>query len=60
MHTADVALDVDEIAQRAMRLGPVVTVVRVQDAVYDILLSGADVRAKAHDQLRRWLAGDVL
>lgn len=60
MRTADVALDVDEIAQRAMRLGPVVTVVRVEDAVHDILLSRDDVRAGAQDQLRRWLTAYVL
>ncbi|WP_246852683.1 alpha/beta hydrolase [Naasia sp. SYSU D00948] len=59
MRTADVAIDVDEVAQRAMRLGSVVTVTRIEDAVHDVMLSRASVRAKAEDQLRRWLAAYV-
>ncbi|HEY8590145.1 MAG TPA: alpha/beta hydrolase [Naasia sp.] len=59
MRYADVALDVDEVAQRALRLGPVVTVTRVADAVHDVMLSRADVRATAEGALTRWLRGYV-
>ncbi|BDZ44370.1 lysophospholipase [Naasia aerilata] len=59
MRTSDVALDVEEVAQRALKLGPAVTVVRVPDAVHDITLSAPGVRARAEAELSRWLRGYV-
>ena len=55
MKRADVVLDVEQIATRAVRLGPLVTVVRIEDAVHDVLLSPEPVRARAFDEIARWL-----
>lgn len=55
MKRADVVLDVEQIAKRSVQLGPVVTVVRIPDAVHDVLLSSAPVRAQAFDEITRWL-----
>lgn len=55
MKRADVVLDVEQIATRAVRLGPLVTVARIEDAVHDVLLSPAPVRARAFQEIERWL-----
>ncbi|MDO5682574.1 MAG: alpha/beta hydrolase, partial [Propionibacteriaceae bacterium] len=47
MRTADIVLDVEQIASRAVRLGPVVTVARIEDAVHDVFLSPLAVRDRA-------------
>ena len=56
LHT-DTALDVDVVAQRALMLGPTVTVVRLEDALHDVTLSKPSVRAEAGRQTVRWLRG---
>lgn len=55
MRRADVVLDVEQIATRAVRLGPLVTVARIEDAVHDVLLSPDPVRARAFGEIERWL-----
>jgi alpha-beta hydrolase superfamily lysophospholipase len=51
---ADVVLDVEQIATRAVRLGRHVTVVRFADAVHDLLLSAPPVRSKVLAEMDRW------
>ena len=55
MRSADVVLDVEQIAQRATRLGPLVTVARIPDALHDVLLSPEPVRRQAFEHITRWL-----
>ncbi|MFJ6003825.1 alpha/beta hydrolase [Arthrobacter sp. NPDC092385] len=54
---ADVALNVDVVAHRALSLGQNVTVLRISKAVHDIFLSPAPVRKSAYRQMERWLGG---
>lgn len=56
MSTADVVLDVNLIAARAPNLGNTVTIVRVPDAVHDVVLSSKDVRAVVFREYARFLA----
>lgn len=58
MHS-DIVLKVDDVARRSLRLGPTVTVARLEGALHDIMLSEAPVRAEAFSQLTRWLRGYV-
>jgi alpha-beta hydrolase superfamily lysophospholipase len=53
--TADVALNVDVVAQRAPSLGNDVTVARIPDAFHDIFLSPGAVRLQAFERMGRWL-----
>lgn len=57
MLTTDSVLDVDIVAQRALRLGDTVTVVRLEGALHDVMLSAPPVRAKALEQITRWIRG---
>lgn len=57
MLTTDSVLDVEVVAQRALRLGDTVTVVRLEGALHDVMLSAAPVRAKALQQITRWVRG---
>ena len=54
LRRADVVLDVERLASRAPALGYHVTLVRIDDAIHDIVLSPAPVRARFFDTLRRW------
>jgi alpha-beta hydrolase superfamily lysophospholipase len=54
IYDSDVALDVDEVAERATRLGTHVSVVRLDGALHDVLLSRRSVRASAYDVMARW------
>ncbi|AEI10866.1 alpha/beta hydrolase [Cellulomonas gilvus] len=56
MRSADVVLDVELLARRAVQLGPVVTVVRIPDGVHDLTLSAPPVRARFYAELDRWTA----
>ncbi|OWP63868.1 hypothetical protein CDA63_06555 [Hymenobacter amundsenii] len=56
---ADIVLNVADIRRLAPRLGPHVTLQAVPDAVHDVFLSVAEVRAGAYAQLFRWLAEQV-
>ena len=59
MSRADVALDVEGVARRAVDLGRHVTIVRVDGALHDVVLSSAPVRRAAYDATARWVAGTV-
>ena len=57
MRSADIVLDVELIARRAVQLGPVVTVVRIAGGLHDLALSAPPVRARFYAEIDRWLAG---
>ena len=57
MMQSDIVLKVDDIARAALKLGPTVTVSRIDGALHDVMLSAPDVRAEAYTQLTRWLRG---
>ena len=56
MLSADIVLDVEAIVRRAVRLGPVVTVVRVEGAIHDLVLSPPEVRKHVFAEITRWCA----
>lgn len=56
MRTADVVLETDQISARAVRLGPVVTVVRIDGGLHDLVLSAPPVREHVFAEITRWAA----
>jgi alpha-beta hydrolase superfamily lysophospholipase len=56
MAHADVALNVDAVARRALSLGDEVTVRRLRGALHDVVLSEPAVRERAYDVIGRWAA----
>lgn len=54
MRAADIVLDVDLLARRALQLGNVVTVVRVEGAIHDVVLSATGPRERAYAEIERW------
>ena len=54
MRTADTVLDVDLLARRAVMLGPVVTVVRIEGGLHDLSLSPEPVRTQFFGAISRW------
>lgn len=54
MAHADVALNVDVVAHRALSLGTEVTVRRLHGALHDVVLSAPEVRDQVWDVLGRW------
>lgn len=57
MESSDSVLVVDDIAVRSLRLGPTVTVERLDGAIHDVLLSPEPVREAAFAAMTRWLRG---
>lgn len=57
MSSSDVVLVVDDIAERTLKLGPNVTVSRIDGALHDVFLSRAPVRAAAYGAITQWLRG---
>jgi alpha-beta hydrolase superfamily lysophospholipase len=57
MLSSDVVLLVEDIAVRALRLAPTVTVARIDGALHDVFLSREPARAAAYGQVARWLRG---
>lgn len=57
MERADTVLEVEEIAKAALRLGPSVTVERIDGALHDVFLSEESARAEAYARMDRWLRG---
>lgn len=55
--SADSVLVVDDIAQRALKLGSSVTVERIDGALHDVFLSRREAREDAYRRLGRWVAG---
>ncbi|MBD8020453.1 alpha/beta hydrolase [Brevibacterium gallinarum] len=57
MATADIILDVDVIARRALSLGRSVTIEKIPDAMHDVFMSAETPRRQAYDGLARFLYG---
>ena len=57
MTTSDIVIEVDVIAERALRIARNVTVATVPDAIHDVLLSKRPVRDVAYGHIARWAAG---
>lgn len=60
VHRHDIVLDVTEMRRWAPRLGPHVTLVSIPGARHDVVLSLPHVRARAYDEIRRWLAAYII
>ena len=58
-HTHDIVLDVAQIRRWSTSLGRHVTYIGVEGAMHDIFLSRPAARARAYDDLGRWLAAYV-
>jgi alpha-beta hydrolase superfamily lysophospholipase len=56
----DVVLDADAVARWAPAIGRNVTVVRIEDGMHDLFLSGRPARDRAYDALGTWLSAWVL
>jgi alpha-beta hydrolase superfamily lysophospholipase len=52
---ADTVLDVDQIANRAQRLGRHVTLVRFEGGVHDLVLSAKPVREAVFAEMKAWI-----
>jgi len=52
---SDIVLDVDQIANRAVRLGRHVTVVRFERGMHDLVLSAEPVRGQVLTEIRHWV-----
>jgi len=57
MTASDIVIEVDVIAERALRIARNVTVATVPDAIHDVLLSKRPVRDVAYGHIARWAAG---
>ncbi|HZK05575.1 MAG TPA: alpha/beta hydrolase [Actinomycetaceae bacterium] len=55
LREVDSVLDVEQIAQRSLGLGPLVTLARFDGAVHDVFLSRQAVRTRVYCELERWL-----
>jgi alpha-beta hydrolase superfamily lysophospholipase len=55
VHTTDIVLDVEQIRRWSPSLGRHVTYVAVPDARHDVFLSREPARARAYDELGRWV-----
>ena len=58
--STDTVVDADSTARRAVGLGALVTVARLEGAVHDVFLSAPPVREHAYAVLEQWLRGYVL
>lgn len=54
---ADAILDVEHMARWAPRLGPHVTLVRIEGGLHDLVLSPEPVRGRVFEELARWTNG---
>lgn len=59
MATADIILDVDVIARRALSLGRSVTIEKIPDAMHDVFMSAETPRRQAYDGVARFLYGTL-
>ena len=57
--TTDIVLDVDQMRRWATEVGRHVTVVSVEGAVHDVVLSRPEVRERVYAELERWLTAYV-
>lgn len=56
---SDMVLDVQQIARWSHKLGPLVTIARIEGAMHDAYLSAKDVREAAFEVTRRWVQAAV-
>ncbi|UTX53216.1 alpha/beta hydrolase [Leucobacter aridicollis] len=54
---ADSVLDVDGVARAALRLGPSVTIERIQGALHDVFVSAEEPRHDAYTRMERFAKG---
>jgi alpha-beta hydrolase superfamily lysophospholipase len=59
VHSTDIVLDVEQIRRWSPSLGRHVTYVGIEGARHDVFLSQPEPRARAFDELGRWLAAYV-
>lgn len=59
LRAVDSVLDVEQIAARAVRLGPHVTVVRIPEGLHDLTLSAPHVREHALNEIARFVEAYV-
>ena len=59
MAESDIVIEVDVIAERALRIARSVTVAKVPGALHDVLLSRKPVREEAYEHIARWAAGYI-
>jgi len=57
MTSSDSVLVVDDIARAATRIGSLVTIARIDDAIHDVFLSRPQPRAAAYAAMEKWLGG---
>lgn len=57
MLASDSVLAVDDIARAALKIGPSITIERIEGALHDVFLSRRDARNDAYARLERWVAG---
>ncbi|TQL01730.1 alpha/beta hydrolase [Cellulomonas sp. SLBN-39] len=57
MRAADVVLDTEVIARRAVQVGHVTTIVRIPRGMHDLTLSERPARERFYAELTRWLVG---
>ncbi|WP_448808435.1 alpha/beta hydrolase [Agromyces bauzanensis] len=57
MLTTDIVLVVDDIAERVLRLGPTVSLSRIDGALHDVFLSRQPARTAAYAAITQWLRG---
>lgn len=55
LHRRDAVLRADDIAALGPRLGPLVTIVRIEGGMHDLVLSAPEVRTEVFAELDRWL-----
>ncbi|MBA3530269.1 MAG: alpha/beta hydrolase [Propionibacteriaceae bacterium] len=59
LRNVDTVLDVEQIANRAARLGWHVTIVRIDQGLHDLVLSASPVRKRVLDEIGRWAGAYV-
>lgn len=59
LRSVDTVIDVVQTAHRSTRLGQLVTIATFEDAIHDVLLSPAPVRARVYAEMRRWIGAYV-
>ena len=59
VHSTDIVLDVEQIRRWSPALGRHVTYVGIEGARHDVFLSREEPRARAFDELGRWLTAYV-
>src|SRR5690606_23330185 len=57
LRASDTVLAVDDIAEAALKIGPSVTIERIDGALHDVFLSRREPRNVAYFRLERWVTG---